>query len=176
VNDSDAALLLAEFGQDVAVLRWPSQDEARASLARRSVPRLLLVEAGAQPPSDGDCLEDWTRLPANAEDIRVRLRTLANRAAEHSSLPELDEFGQLSYRGRRAQLSPTEERIIRRLLEDFGSPVDDAELAALGWPQGAPNKGALRVHLSRARRRIEPVGLEILSRRNVGHLIQESDV
>ena len=87
------------------MLRWPAQDEARAALLRRSVPRLLLVQEGVQPPSDGGCLEDWTRLPANAEDIRVRLRTLARRGREHSAVPDLDEFGQLSHRGRRAAVT-----------------------------------------------------------------------
>jgi hypothetical protein len=173
-GETNSALLLAEFGRDIAVLRWPAEADERDSLVQLGVPHLWLVAAGAAPPpTDGGCLEDWTRLPADTEDVRARLAALAQRAEHHTVLPRLDDFGQLSHRGKRAQLSPTEERIVRRLLMKFGEPVSDAELAS-DWPDDAPTKGAIRVHISRARRRIRPLGLEIRSRRAVGHLIQET--
>lgn len=48
---------------DIVVLRWPEEEAAVERLAAAGVPRLLLVEAGADPPAGGDCREDWLRLP-----------------------------------------------------------------------------------------------------------------
>src|SRR5687767_10655034 len=68
---------------DVALVRWPTEDEKRAELALGSVPRLLLLEDGAEPPDDSDCLEDWVRLPASEVDLHARIVGLTRRADRH---------------------------------------------------------------------------------------------
>jgi DNA-binding response OmpR family regulator len=65
-------------------------------------------------------------------------------------------------------LSPTDERIAHALLRDFDKPIAEDELVQAVWPDdGHPAK--LRVHVSRLRKRIAPVGLRITAIRNYGY-------
>jgi hypothetical protein len=63
----------------IACVRWPSESERRAALARAGVPRLLFVEPGATPPDLWDLDEDWVRVPATAEEVMLRANTLQSR-------------------------------------------------------------------------------------------------
>lgn len=47
-------------------------------------------------------------------------------------------------------------------------------LLDVGWGQGEATSGALRIHLTRLRRRLGPLGLEINSRRGVGHVLNDA--
>jgi len=169
---SDAAmqLLWASQTRDVVVLRWPEQADDVDRLEQLGVPRLLLVEPGVPPPEGDSCLQDWLRLPAEDADVGARLRALAHRSARHPVLPAVDPFGQLSYRGRTLFLSPLDQRVAQVLIEHFGTVVDDDELRRHVWPEGATTQ-ALRVHISRLRRRIGPLGLTVTCMRNVGYLM-----
>ena len=64
----------------VELVEWPSEEERLSQLRREHVPRLVLVPEGMAPPLTADVLEDWIRLPAVDEDIRSRVRVLADRA------------------------------------------------------------------------------------------------
>ncbi len=87
--DTDALVLMAEFSREVAVLQWPTEREQRDALARHELPRLLVLDGDADPPVPSRCcLEDWVRMPIGAEDLRVRLATLAARGEHHR--PVLD--------------------------------------------------------------------------------------
>jgi DNA-binding winged helix-turn-helix (wHTH) protein len=157
---------------DVAVLRWPQQAHEVQQLEQLGLPRLLLVEPGDDPPTEPTCLQDWVRLPAVDADVHVRLRILAGRAAAHGkSDPTIDEFGVLTLRGQTLFLSPTEHSITRLLIAHFGSMVTDADLLDAAWPDGRPERQVLRVHISRLRKRLAPIGLTITSVRNAGYLI-----
>src|SRR5205823_11166263 len=94
---------------------------------------------------------------------------LARRAAHHPSRPHLDDVGQLTHRGARLFLSPLDQRIVRVLLARYQDVVMEDELLA-AWPEGGHN-GTLRVHLSRLRRRLKPLGLTITSIRTVGYTL-----
>ena len=163
-------LLWSKESRHVVVLRWPGQAEDVDRLEQLGVPRLLLVEPGVPPPEGVSCLQDWLRLPAEDADVGARLRALAHRAASHPVLPAVDAFGQLSYRGRTLFLTPLEQRVAQVLCEHFGTAVDDDELRTQVWPEGATTQ-ALRVHISRLRRRIGPLGLTITCIRSVGYLM-----
>ena len=63
----------------VELVEWPSEEERLSQLRRDHVPRLVLVPEGMAPPLTADVLEDWIRLPAEDEDIRSRVRVLADR-------------------------------------------------------------------------------------------------
>ena len=79
---------------DVALLRWPLEEERRLALAARGALRLLLVDADMSAPEAADCLEDWIRLPASQDDIDVRCRALATRSMVHiPESPGLDPDG-----------------------------------------------------------------------------------
>jgi hypothetical protein len=153
---------------DVVVVRWPEQRADAQRLARLDRPHLLLVEPGVAPPELTSCLADWIRLPADDGDVRARLAALAVRASHHPQHPTVDGFGELSYAGRRVFLSPIDLRLAELLVASFDRGVSEKELFADLWEgEGEPSK--VRVHVSRLRKRIEPLGLEITSIRGFGY-------
>ncbi len=160
--------------RDVVVLRWPDDSAEVDRLAAARLPRLLLVEETADPPESGDCEEDWIRLPADDRDVGARLRALARRAARHQALPELDEYGRLHHRSRWVSpSSPIDQRIIAVLVERFGAVVSAEELIRRAWPEGPSTNLVLRAHLTRLRKRIEPLGLDIRNVRESGYVLEE---
>lgn len=157
------------------MLRWPAESSLRAALAATGAPRLLLVEGGSPAPEPEDCLEDWLRVPASEEDLRARANSLTLRARAHlSNVPLLDHDGLLRFGSRWVPLPPVEVRLIRALLERFGTVVHREALARAGWPDGAPGRNALDVHVLRLRRRLEPVNLAIRTIRSRGYLLERA--
>jgi DNA-binding response OmpR family regulator len=69
-------------------------------------------------------------------------------------------------------LPPVEARLTDALLERFGAVVSRESLARAGWPDGAPGRNALDVHVLRLRRRINPLGLAIRTVRARGYLLE----
>jgi DNA-binding response OmpR family regulator len=162
-----------QIAPDIVVLRWPAEQLNRERLAAESRPRLLLVAPESDPPDGRDCLEDWVRLPADDRDVAARLRALETRAARHQQQPETDDRGRLTFNGEWVALSPIEERIVSVLAKQFGEVVSRDELLTAGWPDEHPSDAALRVHLTRLRKEIAPLGLEIATVRGFGHVMQE---
>ena len=157
-------------------MRWPAEAPRRQRLVAEEQPRLLLVEGDTTPPEAVDCLEDWTRVPVDEAELAVRLGALAVRARAHVALhrPDLDEDGVLR-RGRDwVALPPVEARLTGALLDRLGAVVSREALARAGWPQGAPGRNALDVHVLRLRRRLAPVGLVIRTVRSRGYLLELS--
>ena len=158
---------------DVTVLRWPGDRRAREDLARRGRARLLVVAIGAAPPVAADPLEDWVREAADDLDVRARLEGLRLRLEQTMELvPELDEDGVIRFGERWAPLPPVEARLTQLLVGRFGAVVSRSELLAAGWPEGAPGRNALDVHVLRLRRRLVPVRLAIRTVRSRGYLLE----
>jgi DNA-binding response OmpR family regulator len=158
---------------DVVVVRWPSEADRRARLQEQGLPRLLLVDEGHPPPQPEDCLEDWIRVPADEGDVRVRIDGLAFRADHHADdLPDLDPDGVLRFASTWVSLPPVEARLTRALVDRFGAVVGREALANAGWPDGAPGRNALDVHVLRLRRRLTAVGLSIKTVRSRGYLME----
>jgi DNA-binding response OmpR family regulator len=136
-----------------------------------------LVDPGVAPPSISDCLEDWVRVPADEADISARVDTLDSRVREHGSqVPELDLDGVLRFDGSWVGLPPVEARLMESLIARFGAVVSRDLLARTGWPEGAPGRNALDVHVLRLRRRIAPLGLAIKTVRSRGYLLEPDAV
>ncbi len=164
------------YGPPVAVVLvdWPAQADRVTALAQAGLPRLLLVAPDADPPASVDANEDWVRLPADERDVAARVLRLTSRAAYPAgSRPVVDETGRLHYQDRWVALSPIESRLASALTEKFRGVVSEDELGGRGWPDGPWPPGALRVHLTRLRHRLEPVGLEISRVRLRGVVLQE---
>jgi hypothetical protein len=159
--------------RDVAVLYWPAEAEEAERLDSRGIPHLLLVDPGATPPASGSCLQEWLRLPADDLELRARLANLAKRAASHPRPPAIDGFGHLTHRGGSLFLSPIDQRLVQALVENFGGIVAESELIKTVWPDGAKNQ-VLRVHVSRLRQRLKPLGLTIKCARNTGYVMAEA--
>lgn len=161
---------------DVVVVRWPLERQRCEELRSQGRPRLLLIENGTPVPVPDDELEDWIRLPADDDDLQVRVETLARRAsARHDFAPALDDDGVLRVGRRWTSLPPVEARLTSALLERSGTVVSREVLARAGWPAGAPGRNALDVHVLRLRRRLAPVGLAIRTVRSRGYLLERSD-
>jgi two-component system OmpR family response regulator len=153
---------------DVVLVRWPAEGSRRQRLVDEQWPRLLLVEGDTTPPEAVDCLEDWTRVPVDEGELSIRLAALAVRAQIHAAAdqPELDEDGVLRL-GEGWVSLPV-------LLDRLGTVVSREALARAGWPDGAPGRNALDVHVLRLRRRLRPVGLVIRTVRSRGYLLEVS--
>ena len=160
---------------DVELVRWPGEqirlDEAR----RAGAARLVLVPEGVLPPMPDDVLEDWVRLPATDDDIRLRVKVLADRArSSFSDEPRLDESGLLRFGGRWVALPPVESRITAALLDRYNAVVSRDALSRVGWPSGFPGRNVLDVHIVRLRRRLVPLELVIRTVRSRGYLLEQA--
>jgi hypothetical protein len=162
---------------DVVLLRWPVEQARREEARKAGRPRLLLVENGAPAPLPTDELEDWIRIPTVDADLRARVQGLRQRAvARAAPEPELDDDGVLRLGDRWVALPPVEARLTGALLDRFGAVVSRSSLAKAGWPDGAPGRNALDVHVLRLRRRLSAVGLVIRTVRSRGYLLERADV
>ena len=155
--------------QDVVVLSWPADRAEAERLASLEVPKLLLLDPSADPPSGDDPLTEWVRLPADDRDVKARLDLLRHRSAGVSGVPTLDPHGCLRFRGQWVALSLGEERLARVLVDHFDELVGDDGLVGHGWTAEQLASGAFRLQLHRLRRRIEPLGLAIRVARNRGY-------
>ena len=69
-------------------------------------------------------------------------------------------------------LSPTEEQLCTLLLGEFGNVVSDKALIARAWPDGTGTPTGLRLQMTRLRRRIADLQLEVRSVRGKGYVVQ----
>src|SRR5688500_4349743 len=158
---------------DVVLVRWPAEADRRNRLREAGTPRLLLIEDGP-PPTPDDCREDWIRVPADDADVRARMEAVTARGAQHVTpdVPALDVDGVLRFSGSWVSLPPVEARLTTALGDLFGAVVGREALARAGWPDGAPGRNALDVHVLRLRRRLATVGLSIKTVRSRGYLLE----
>ena len=158
---------------DVALIRWPGDEERRAQLAARRDPRLLLVSEDFPPPDCSDELEDWVRLPVQPEDVKARVENLMARTqATTPGLVRIDENGWVTYRSSRVELTPHQADLLEPLKERFGVVVSRAELVTAGWPGEPPSANALEASIARLRQRLSPLGLRIRTVRSRGYLLE----
>jgi hypothetical protein len=163
-------------GADVAMVRWPGEEDRLDRLRAERRPRLLLVESGAAPPLPADELEDWIRVPAQEVDMMARLAGLERRYRDNGSVrPEVGEDGVLRMGRDWVSLPPVDHRLATALVERFGAVVSRDALARAGWPEGRPARNALDVHVLRLRRRLEPLGLAIRTVRSRGYALEQVD-
>ena len=168
------------------MLRWPEEESRRTRISQAGEPRLLLGPDGEEPPTVGDCLEDWIRVPAAENEVKARVDALAVRSLAHHSTnghdrdpaapagPVLDDFGVLRVNGSWVALPPLEARLAEALLDRLGAVTSRELLIRTGWPGGAPGRNALDVHVLRLRRRLTPVGLVIRTVRSRGYLMESA--
>jgi hypothetical protein len=155
------------------VLRWPADQKRRRQLADLGVPRIFLIDGDAAPPVCTDPLEDWVRLPCDERDIEARRTALRARASTGTPVPpQLDGNGRLLRSSRWVPLSPIEEQLCSVLIHDFGAVVSDRRLMAVAWPNGTGTPTGLRLQMTRLRRRIVDLGLEVRSVRGKGYVLQ----
>jgi DNA-binding response OmpR family regulator len=162
---------LARLG--VELLNWPEQSALRSALARAGVPRLLLVDAAHEPPSPLGLGEDWARLPATDTELIDAAERLLSRVAEYAAVtPTIGDDRILRRAEASVALSPSEAKIVDRLLTQSGSVVGRDELESLLWPDGhAPGQRSLDYVVQRLRRRIAELDICINTSRGRGFVI-----
>lgn len=153
-------------------MRWPLEQARRDELHEAGWPRLLLVDATAAPPVSVSDLEDWIRVPAPDLDVQARVEALRARAVRRSPVPEVDGDGVLRLGGGWVALPPVEARLAGALVDRFGAVVSRDSLGQAGWPDGAPGRNALDVHMLRLRRRVSSLALAIRTVRSRGYLLE----
>lgn len=154
----------------VALLRWPEDAASVESLRAAGTPRLLVVSPDAPAPDSIECDEDWIRLPASDEDMRIRMQAVAMRSSRHTTGPALMGDGRIRFRGRWVALSDHEEAVARTLASHFGEVVDQETLAASISPPLSAN--AVRIQIMRLRARLGTLGLELRSVRGHGYVLE----
>jgi len=169
-----AAQPLAALEGAVRIVRWPEERELLERLRAEGTPRLLLVRPPAPAPEVMQCEEDWVRLPADDGDVRARVLALAARSSRHRPGPQVIGDGRLRNGAQWIALSPIEHRLAEVLADCFGEVVNNEVLAGAGWPDEGISEGALRVHLTRLRRRVRSLGLEIRNLRGRGYLMEHA--
>ena len=80
--------------------------------------------------------------------------------------------GRILYRGKWAALSDTEESMARVFSERFGEVVDARSIEAAGWGDTPPTSNAVRVHITRLRKRIYPLGLVVRTVHSRGWVLE----
>jgi DNA-binding response OmpR family regulator len=158
---------------DVAILHWPEDAAVVEYFRAHGGARLLLVAPDADIPTRSGWDEDWIRLPARDEDVRARVEALMARLAGPAPFPEIGTDGRLFFDGNWVPLSPTEEAMARVLSDSFGDVVGTESLAvATGERRLTPT--AVRVHLTRLRKRIRTMGLVVRTVRGRGYVLERS--
>jgi DNA-binding response OmpR family regulator len=162
---------LAHLG--VELIAWPEQSSLRSALARAGVPRLLLVEADAEPPHPLGLGEDWARAPSDEEELVTKAESLLGRMATFAAVPPtIGTDRVLSRADASVALSPSEAKIVGRLLEQSGHIVGRDELEQLLWPDGVvPGERSLDYVVQRLRRRIAELNICINTSRGRGFVI-----
>lgn len=155
---------------DVALVRWPDEAARSEQLAAAGVPQLLLVEPGADLPETWGRLTDWIRMPADHEDIWIRIATLQRRAAPPA--PRIDEYDVLWRGASWVALSPLEARIVAHMLDRPKTVLDRATISAAAWPDGGRDPRLVDAYVKRLRRRIPALGLVIHTVRGRGYLLE----
>jgi hypothetical protein len=158
----------------VAVVLWPGQAEALQRFAATQTPRLVLVEAGYEPPVCAECCQDWMWRTGTPQELRLRLRQLSLRALAHShTRPHLDSAGMLHVGLRSVHLTAMEQRMTAVLLEGFNERVRAADIVTAGWP-GSEQPTRLAPRLSVLRRRLAAVALELQGSVREGYVLTTS--
>ncbi|OIK05310.1 hypothetical protein BIV23_13660 [Streptomyces monashensis] len=146
----------------------------RTRCRKEGVPRLLVVEAGAQPPVSIDPVEDWVRPPVSRDDLEARVKALQNRFDSYQ-VPTIDSSGTLSFGHRSITVSTTQTGLMRLLIDRFGDVVHRTEFmqcSALRTP--ALNRNSLDLHIMRLRRRLLPIDLSIRTVWGRGYMLENS--
>ena len=162
----------------IVPLHWPEEAARREQLAMAGVPRLLLVSAGATPPTTWGVDEDWISVDTpDAErldrETTLRCRLELRRAPTTPTVGvTLDEDGLVRRAGRWVALSDLETRLVGLLLAAAGRCVSRAQLLDAGWPDQEREDRAVDGAVRRARTKLRDLGVEIHGITGVGYLLE----
>lgn len=157
---------------DVVFVRWPAQADLRTRCWKDGVPRLLVVEGGAQPPISNDPVEDWVRPPVSHDDLAARVKALQRRF-DSRRVPAIDPTGALTFGRHAITISNTQAELMRLLIDRFAEVVYRIEFVdCLAVRIPTLNRNSLDLHVMRLRRRLLPIGLSIRTVWGRGYMLE----
>ena len=155
----DLCLALRAAGVDAPVLFLTARDGLHDKIAG--------FEAGG---------DDYLTKPFEIDEVRVRVDALLRRTTPavpaNAELPVLDPARHALVLGEvEVALTPTEFRLLGRLMSEPATVVRRHTLVAAGWPHGAiVSDNTLDSYVRRIRNKLEPLALEdITTVRGVGY-------
>lgn len=121
--------------------------------------------------------DDYLPKPFHLTELAARLRAAVKRTAPRPATTAgevvLDAVRrEVSFRGTRIALTPTEFRLLAALMAASGGIVRRRELVRAGWPEGAQvSDNTLDQYLTRLRRKLRDAGSDrtIGTARGIGH-------
>ncbi|MFD3614574.1 response regulator transcription factor [Streptomyces sp. NPDC058676] len=121
--------------------------------------------------------DDYLPKPFHLTELAARLRAAVKRTAPRPATTAgevvLDAVRhEVSFRGTRIALTPTEFRLLAALMAASGGIVHRRELVRAGWPEGAQvSDNTLDQYLTRLRRKLRDAGSDrtIGTARGIGH-------
>lgn len=161
----------------VQILRWPAEEAKREWCRQHRIPRLLLVEMGDRPPVICDVYEDWVRPPLPQADLDARIQVLQERHRRHER-PSMVGERDLVFRSQRITTSRCQAALARELAENYQQLVERETLAAILRHQleaKCERRNVLDLHMTRLRRKLKPLGLEITTIWGSGYQLNPSD-
>jgi DNA-binding winged helix-turn-helix (wHTH) protein len=113
------------------------------------------------------------RVPDDPSDPVVAAAFSPEWLDHHADAPVIDDDGLLRFGGRWVALSPVQTRVAGVLLDRFDDGVatyDELRVAAWGTTSRSPH--ALATLVKRLRRRIDPIGLGVITVRRHGYQLE----
>ncbi|HEY3240756.1 MAG TPA: winged helix-turn-helix domain-containing protein [Acidimicrobiia bacterium] len=111
--------------------------------------------------------------PAPEAELRARVGALLTRHRTHQRpVPHIDADGVLRFGSARVPLPPAEARLAGLLAEHFEAVVSREALRRAVWPDSAPARNVLDVHMVHLRRRLAGAGLKVRTLRTQGYLLE----
>jgi hypothetical protein len=154
----------------VELVEWSTQAGLRKALANAGVPRVLLVEPGAEPPTPLGVDEGWVRMDATDDEVAECARTVLERLI--TSAP-IESIGACvwSHLGRAFRLTRLQASVFGELMAHRGTTVTHEQLTAVGWPGAPVNLVALDSVIQRIRDQLVGTGLHVRTIRCVGYAL-----
>ena len=112
---------------------------------------------------------EWVWDPATAIEIANRVALLRLRVAEHARGPSVRADGHVSYHGHSSAADPDDAAVLACLAAAYELPVPEAELIAALPDEAERPTFALRATITRLRRRLRGLGLQIERVPNTGY-------
>jgi two-component system response regulator TctD len=158
---------------------------ARARAEGLTTPVIVLTARGAV----GDRIlglntgaDDYLPKPFDLDELEARVRALARRQGGAADPPEAGEFhglqvdatsGAVCHHGRPMELTPREAALLRALLARRGQALSKERLCELVFPgESDVQASAIEVVAYRLRKKLVPTGVQLVTLRGLGYLLQ----
>ncbi len=154
----------------VELVEWSTQAGLRKALANAGIPRVLLVEPGAELPTPLGVDEGWVRMDATDDEVDQCARTVLERLGRNAPIESIGECV-WSHLGRAFRLTRLQAPIFGELVARRGETVTHERLTAIGWPGEPVNLVALDSAIQRMRDQLVGTGLFVRTIRCVGYAL-----